>query len=198
MVEIFLIKEQKNIFFNIQYISYRFDVCEKTIYLLLKELQSLDLIKHNFRKNQLVFLSMLDYKQSKIFQSKSQEVETESKQDFSQFPARFFKDMNCIVNRIIKQDTKDFNRTFSIQDKLWKLKVSENKFIDYKGIFLEFEEVNDSQCTIRMPYTYLTNEIPPKLSHPFHKNIIKSKILKGLNAITYREDLQGGCNEKIA
>lgn len=93
---------------------------------------------------------------------------------------------------------KDFNRTFSIQDKLWKLKVSENKFIDYKGIFLEFEEVNDSQCTIRMPYTYLTNEIPPKLSHPFHKNIIKSKILKGLNAITYREDLQGGCNEKIA
>ncbi|WP_147277906.1 hypothetical protein [Helicobacter fennelliae] len=143
-------------------------------------------------------MSMLDYKQSKIFQSKSQEVETESKQDFSQFPARFFKDMNCIVNRIIKQDTKDFNRTFSIQDKLWKLKVSENKFIDYKGIFLEFEEVNDSQCTIRMPYTYLTNEIPPKLSHPFHKNIIKSKILKGLNAITYREDLQGGCNEKIA
>lgn len=112
MVEIFLIKEQKNIFFNIQYISYRFDVCEKTIYLLLKELQSLDLIKHNFRKNQLVFLSMLDYKQSKIFQSKSQEVETESKQDFSQFPARFFKDMNCIVNRIIKQDTKRFQQNF--------------------------------------------------------------------------------------
>lgn len=200
LVNIHLYRENKKIYFNIQEATYKYDVSDKTIKIWLKELEALQLIKFNFRKNQLFFLQVLDYRQSKIFYTQQENTQTDrSNTDTSivHYPNRFFKDIQLILRNIAKESNKE-SKVFAFHNDLWILKEQKSKAcLDNKSIAIEFQSLTDTNISVTLPYWFIAqtiNQTPPPITNPYHQNIFKSQIKRALNQLEY----QGEYYEKIA
>lgn len=202
LVNLHLHKESQKIFFNLQEATYKYDCSEKTILLWLKELESLQLIKYNFRKKQLLFVQVLDYRESKIFDIQSStatdtQPRTNTKANISHYPNRFFKDMQSIIRKIAKESNKE-SRVFVLNDELWILKDSKSKgCLEHRDIMLEFQNLNVSNTSISVPYWFIAqtiNTTPPPITNPFHQNIFTSHIKQALAKLQHK----GEPHEQVA
>ncbi|TLD95422.1 hypothetical protein LS71_008435 [Helicobacter jaachi] len=191
LVGIYLQKNNSKIYFEYKEVCYRYDVCERTIKLWLKELTALQLIKYNFKDKEYMFLEILDYKKSLIFTQKTHQKsihDVQLTQDFQQFPNRFFKDMQSIVNKIVKRNESVI---YNIDNALWKLTKSHHKYFHIKDVMIEFQSLDCPNISITINYEALVKESPPPIEHPFHQQIMRSKIKKALQKLTFK----GDCNE---
>lgn len=167
-------KQNTNIFFNILEMSYKFDVCEKTIKIWLKELERLELIRFNFTRKQLYFLNVLDYKESRVYKS----LHTQ------ELPTRFYKNVQQIMREISR---KCAHQTLMLDNEIWRLKNlsrKDKKISKYRLILLELQNIQDSSFYTSITYQQLTQKSLPPINNPYHLRIIKSNIKKSLELLS--------------
>ncbi|WP_394980613.1 hypothetical protein [uncultured Helicobacter sp.] len=172
-------QQQTKIFFNILQMSYRYDVCEKTIKLWLKELERLELVSFSYKNKQLYFLEILDYKQSKPYKSLILEQQTQDLESAPR-PTRFYKN----VAQILREIQKSFSdKTFEIDGEQYNLqtplKRDKRKFVS-----LDFQNKTDCQFFTTLTYEHLTNQSLPPINNPYHLRIIKSNLKKHLELLS--------------
>lgn len=172
-------QSQTKVFFNILEMSYRYDVCEKTIKLWLKELQRLELIRFSFKNKQLYFLEILDYKESAIYiaQKARDNIENANTQEL---PTRFYKN----VAQILREIQKNFSdKSFEIDGEQYNLQAPRKK--DKRTfVALDFQNKADCQFFTTLTYEHLTNQSLPPINNPFHLRIIKSNLKKHLELLS--------------
>ncbi|WP_334083447.1 hypothetical protein [Helicobacter typhlonius] len=175
-------KQNTNIFFNILEMSYKFDVCEKTIKLWLKELERLELVRFNFTRKQLYFLNVLDYKESRVYKSlHTQEATNKIPQEL---PTRFYKNVQQIMREISR---KCAHQTLMLDNEIWRLKNlsrKDKKISKYRLILLELQNIQDSSFYTSITYQQLTQKSLPPINNPYHLRIIKSNIKKSLELLS--------------
>lgn len=182
LIKLSISKQNANIFFNILEMSYKFDVCEKTIKLWLKELERLELIKFNFARKQLHFLSVLDHKESSVYKSLQPQKTAQSTPQ--ELPTRFYKNVQQIMREISR---KCAHQTLMLNNEVWRLKNlsrKDKKISAYKLILLELQNTKDSNVYTSLTYQQLTHKSLPPINNPFHLRIIKSNIKKSLELLS--------------
>lgn len=174
-------QQQTKIFFNILQMSYRYDVCEKTIKLWLKELQRLGLISFSYKNKQLYFLQILNYKESELYKSLIAEQQAQDSDSTSApRPTRFYKN----VAQILREIQKGFSgKTFEIDGEQYSLQAPRKKD-KRKFIAIDFQNKGDCQFFTTLSYEHLTNQSLPPINNPFHLRIIKSNIKKHLELLS--------------
>ncbi|MGI0405911.1 hypothetical protein ACRE1U_01110 [Helicobacter himalayensis] len=175
-------KQNTNIFFNILGMSYKFDVCEKTIKLWLKELERLELIKFNYTKKQLHFLSVLNHKESIPYKTLHTQESTDAA--LKELPTRFYKNIQQIMREISR---KCAQQTLILDNEIWRLKNlsrKDKKMSKYKLILLELQNIQDSSFYTSLTYQQLTHKSLPPINNPYHLRIIKSNIKKSLELLS--------------
>lgn len=170
---------QVKIFFNILEMSYRYDVCEKTIKLWLKELERLKLVSFSFKNKQLYFLEILDYKQSKLYKSLIAEQQTQDSEPTPR-PTRFYKNVAQILREIQKRFS---DKTFEIDGEHYSLQTPRKKD-KRKFVAIDFQNKADSQFFTTLTYEHLTNQALPPINNPYHLRIIKSNLKRHLELLS--------------
>lgn len=176
-------QQQTKIFFNILQMFYRYDVCEKTIKLWLKELERLELISFSYKNKQLYFLQILNYKQSKLYKSliaEQQAQDSDSTSTPAPRPTRFYKN----VTQILREIQKSFSdKAFEIDGEQYSLQ-SPRKKDKRKFVAIDFQNKADCQFFITLTYEHLTNQPLPPINNPYHLRIIKSNLKKHLELLS--------------
>ncbi|WP_394996076.1 hypothetical protein [uncultured Helicobacter sp.] len=184
LAEISLTQNKENIFFNILEMSYKYDVCEKTLKLWLQELERLEILKFNYKNKQLYFIKVLDYKQSKPYKAMlAQQAKTTQ-----ELPTRFYKNVAQIIRKVSKDFTeKEFIFDGLAQNERWHILPptrKNNKLAQYKNIIIDFQNATDTNLYQGMTYENLTKKHIPSLKNPYHLRIIKANIKKSLELLS--------------
>lgn len=168
-------KKDSKIFFNILEMSYKYDVCEKTIKLWIAELERLALIKFNYKHKQLYFVDILNYQHSKIYQNR---------QDSKAIPTRFYKNIQQIMRNVSKTFA---HKTLLFEYEQWNLKQltrKDKKISTYKIVLIELQNKRDCNLYTSLTYQDLTQKALPPINNPYHLRIIKSNIKKSLELMS--------------
>lgn len=183
LIELSLKRNSNKIFFNILQMSYKYNVCEKTIKLWIKELEKLKLLRFSYKNKQLFFVQLLDYKQSKLYKS----LMIQQANPNQELPTRFYKN----VAQIMRQVSKNFiGKSFLLEGESQEsyrlvLPSKQHNIVQgYNAILLEFQNTKDTQFSTYRNYEYLTHKPLPSLNNPYHLKIIKANLKKSLELLS--------------
>lgn len=151
--------------------SYKYDVCEKTIKLWVAKLEKLALIKFNYKHKQLYLVSILNYQHSKICQKQ---------RDSKEIPTRFYKNIQQIMRNVSKTFAY---KTLLFENEQWNTR-KDKKISAYKIVLIELQNKKDSNLYTSLTYQHLTQKALPPINNPHHLKIIKSNIKKSLELMS--------------